>query len=139
MGDDRDFLYPNVTYRIRAAIFKVRNNLGSVFKESVYQKALEKELNKQKLEFKSQPTVNIIYDGGVNVGVYRPDLVVEEKVLIEIKVKPFLTKHDEKQLWYYLKATEYKIAILVNFGGAKLEIKRWVYDKARKKNPRKSA
>jgi len=107
--------------------------LGSAFKESAYQKALEKELSKQKLKFKSQPPVNIIYDDETSIGIYRPDFVVEEKVLVEIKVKPFLTKHDEKQLWYYLKATGYKVAILANFGGKRLEIKRWVYDKARKK------
>lgn len=133
MGNDEEFLYPDITYRIRAAIFKVRNELGSAFKESVYQKALEKELSKQKLKFKSQPTVNIIYDDEASIGIYRPDFVVEERVLVEIKVKPFLTKHDEKQLWYYLKATDYKVAILVNFGGKRLEIKRWVYDKAREK------
>lgn len=136
MSSREKLLYAGITYRIRAAVFKVRNNLGSAFKESVYQKALERELDRQKLEFKSQPTVNIIYDDEASIGVYRPDFVVEEKVLVEIKVKPFLTKHDEKQLWYYLKATGYKIAILVNFGGQKLEIKRWVYDRARE---RKSA
>jgi len=134
MSGGNEFLYPEITYRIRAAIFNVRRNLGSVFKESVYQKALEKELTKQKLEFRSQPTIDISYEDGDSIGIYRPDFIVEGKVLIEIKVKPFLTKHDEKQLWYYLKATPYKLALLVNFGGPKLEIKRWIYDKARQKH-----
>lgn len=133
MSNNDGFLYPGLTYRIRAAIFSVRKNLGSVFKESVYQKALEKELTKQQLKFQNQPTIGINYDDGETIGVYRPDFVVDDKVIIEIKVKPFLTRYDEKQLWYYLKATSYKLALLVNFGGEKLEIKRWIYDKARQK------
>lgn len=128
---ENDFLYKDITYKIRAAIFAVRKELGSAFKESVYQKALMKALSKQKLQFKSQPTIDIDF-AGEKVGIYRPDFVVEGKVIIEIKVKPFITKHDEKQLWYYLKATNYKLALLVNFGGKELEIKRWIYDKARK-------
>ncbi|MCM8793383.1 MAG: GxxExxY protein [Candidatus Omnitrophica bacterium] len=67
------------------------------------------------------------------VGVYVPDLVVNDKILIELKVKPYLTKEDERQFWYYLKASDYKLGFLINFGSEKLEIKRRIYDKAREK------
>jgi len=68
------------------------------------------------------------------VGVYIPDQVVENKVIIEIKVKPFLTKQDIQQFWNYLKGSEYKVGYLVNFGKAGgVEIIRKVYNTARDK------
>ena len=52
--------------------------------------------------------------------------MVEDKVIVELKVLPRLNLRDEKQLWYYLKGTDYKVALLVNFGGNKIIIKRYV-------------
>ena len=127
-----DFLYPELTYKIRGAIFAVWKELGPAFKESVYQKALESEFLKRRIPFESQKRIDIIYNNK-KVGVYRPDFVIDNKILIEIKVLPRLTKLEEKQVWYYLKGTNYKLALLVNFGGQKLQIRRWIYDKARQK------
>jgi len=128
----KDFLYPELTYKIRGAIFNVRKELGPVFKESVYQKALEREFLKQEIPFVSQKQIGIIYDGK-KIGIYKPDFIIDDKIIIELKVVPLITKFDEKQIWYYLKGTNYKLALLVNFGGRKLQIKRWIYDKAREK------
>jgi len=127
-----DFLYPELTYKIRGAIFAVWKELGPAFKESIYQKALEEESIKRGISFISQKQIDIFYNGK-KVGVYKPDFIVEDKILIEIKVLPRLTKLEERQTWYYLKGTNYKLALLVNFGGQKLQIKRWIYDKARQK------
>ena len=132
---NKDFLYPELTYKIRGAIFKVRKELGPVFKESVYQKALEKEFSKQEISFVPQKQINIIYDGE-KIGIYKPDFIVDDKIIIELKVSYLITKLDEKQIWYYLKGTNYKLALLVNFGSQKLQIKRWIYDKARAKYQR---
>ena len=74
-----------------------------------------------------------VYFKGEKVGTYIPDQIVNEEILIEIKCKPFLTKEDEKQFWHYLKASEYKLGLLVNFGPKKLDIKRRIYDQARDK------
>ena len=74
-----------------------------------------------------------IYFEGEKVGTYVPDKIVNEKILIEVKCKPFLTRDDEKQFWCYLKASEYKIGLLVNFGTKRLEFKRRVYDMARRR------
>lgn len=132
MNNYKDFLYPELTYKIRGCIFAVWKELGPAFKESVYHKALEREFLKRKIPFENQKSVDIIYDGK-KIGIYRPDFVIDDKILIELKVIPALTKLEEKQIWYYLKGTHYKLGLLVNFGGQRIQIKRWIYDKARQK------
>ena len=106
--------------------------MGPVFKESVYQKALSKQFELSGLNYKAEPVIPI-YFLGEKVGIYKPDFLVENKVLVEIKVLPLLGLREERQLWYYLKGTDYKIALLINFGSSKLQIKRWIYDNARGK------
>jgi len=133
MKQYEDFLYPELTYKMRGAIFAVWKELGPVFKESVYHKALAKQFSTIGLKYKSEPIIPIYFQGE-KVGTYKPDFIVDDKVIVEIKVLPQLFFSQEKQLWYYLKGTEYKIALLVNFGSPKLQIKRWIYDKARNKN-----
>jgi len=132
MKTNKDFLYSDLTYKIRGAIFAVWKELGPAFKEPIYQKALEKELSKRDIPFINQQQIEIIYDNK-KIGIYKPDFIIEDKILIELKVLPKITKLEEKQIWYYLKGTKYKLALLVNFGGQKLQIKRWIYDKAREK------
>jgi len=68
---------------------------------------------------------------GEKVGTYVPDLIINDCILVELKAKPFLTKEDERQFWYYLRGSQYKLGFLVNFSTQKLEIKRRIYDKAR--------
>ena len=74
------------------------------------------------------------YYNGKKVGIYIPDLIIEDKILIELKVKPRLTQDDIKQFWYYLKGSYFKVGYLINFGTPKgVQIIRRVYDKARTK------
>lgn len=84
------------------------------------------------IPYQREPSIPI-YFLNEKVGIYRQDFIADDKVIIEIKVLPNLNFRDEKQLWYYLKGTKYKIALLVNFGSRELQIKRWIYDSARKK------
>ena len=75
-----------------------------------------------------------IYYSGKKVGTYIPDLVIEDKILVELKVKPKLTQDDIKQFWYYLKGSNFKLGYLINFGLLNgVEIIRRIYDKARDK------
>ena len=120
-------LYKDLTYRIRAAIFRVYNTLGFGHKETVYQKALAHELPKQKLLFDKEKRLDVFYDNIV-VGHYVPDFVIEDKVILELKSLDFLPNDLEKQLIYYLKGTNYKLGLLVNFGTNKLLIKRKIWD-----------
>lgn len=130
-------LYPDESYQIRGACFWVWKEFGSAFKESIIDKSLTKELRKRGLKVDDQKRINIFYQGE-KVGVYVPDKIINDKIIIELKAKPFLHKQDIKQFWHYLKGTKYKLGFLINFGN-KLEIKRIVYDTARNKSASKSA
>lgn len=121
-----NLLYEDLTYKVRGAIFKVYNTLGFGHRESVYQKALATELATQRIPFREQPKLNIIYNN-VKVGTYTPDFTVSDKIIIEIKSVEFLPKQAEKQLIYYLKGTNYKLGLLVNFGTSELVIKRKIW------------
>lgn len=102
---------------------------GDAFKETIIDRALSIELKNVGLEVEEQKRIDIYYHDQ-KVGTYVPDKVVNGKIIIEIKSKPFLTKGDVKQFWHYLKGANYKLGFLINFGN-KLEIKRVVYDTAR--------
>jgi len=128
----KDFLYPIETYLIRKACFKVWKEFGGAFKEKIIEKALTEELINLGLEVVNKKSIDIYYNGK-KIGAYIPDKIVNDKILLEIKCKTFLTKEDERQFWLYLKGSKYKIGLLINFGSEKLEIKRRIYDKAREK------
>mgnify|MGYP001607122383 FL=1 len=129
----KDFLYEKESYQIRGACFSIWKKFGSAFKESVYHKALAIEFRDRQILVNDKKTINIIYKGE-KVGIYRPDFVVADSIIMELKAKPFLTKEDEKQFWYYLRGSNYKLGFLVNFGSRELEIRRRIYEKARQKD-----
>lgn len=123
-------LYEKETYKIRGACYDVYNEFGGGFKEKLIQNALVKDLKNKGFTVDVQKRIDIYYKGE-KVGTYVPDIVVNGIILIELKVKPIITKEDEKQFWRYLKASDYKLGLLINFGTKKLQIKRRIYDKAR--------
>ena len=123
-----DFLYEKESYQIRGACFKVYNVLGGGIKESIIVRALIKELTTQRITTENQVRINVVYNNE-KIGVYIPDIVVSDKIIIEVKSKPYLTKEDEKQFWSYLKGSKYKLGFLVGFTPQKLIIKRFVYTK----------
>jgi GxxExxY protein len=129
---NQDLLYPELSYQVVGAIYEVWKKLGQAFKESVYQKALIEEFKDRNISFISNKQIPIIYKGK-NIGVYIPDFIIEDKILLEIKHVPQITLKEKKQAWYYLKGSNYKLILLINFGGEKLEILRIVYDRARQK------
>ncbi len=129
-------LYREITYKIRGACFEVWKKFGGAFKEKIVDNALFIALKNKGLEVKNQVKINV-YFNDQKVGSYVPDKIVNDCVLLEIKCKPFLTQEDRRQFWLYLKGSQYKLGLLINFGSKKLEIERRVYDKAR--NPRQSA
>ena len=126
-------MYANLTYKIRGAIFNVYITLGPGHKEQVYQKAVAKVLKETGSPYKREEPLEVSYKGE-KVGNYRPDFVVKNKVILEIKAVEFMPKFYEQQLVHYLKSTNFKIGFLVNFGALKLVIKRLICT-----NPCKSA
>ena len=115
----------DLTYKINGAIYEVNRVLGSGFLEKVYENALLVELNERGLKSESQIPINVKYKNEI-VGDYIADVIVENKVILEIKAIEALQKIHEAQLLNYLKATDYKIGLLVNFTHPKAVIKRFV-------------
>ena len=115
--------FEELTYKIRGAVFETFNVLGPGFKEIVYHNALTEEFDERNIEYKEKSKIKIIYKGK-SVGIYEPDFVVDDKIIIEIKAVEIMPKVFEKQLYSYLKVTKCKIGLLINFGEEKLNIKR---------------
>ena len=126
MREVGDFLYENLSYKIRGCAFKVYNQLGFGHRKNIYQNALASEFKKEGIDFEKEKGLPVIY-GGEKIGIYRPDFVVAEKIIIELKSVSFLPKEYETQLTYYLKGTNYKLGFLINFGANKIEIRRRVW------------
>lgn len=104
-----------ITYQVRGAIYNVYNALGPGLLENVYEAAMIYELRKRGLKVESQKLVNVIYDG-VRLPVdYRMDLLVEEKVVVELKSVEEMKTLYFKQLLTYLRLANKHIGILVNF------------------------
>jgi len=105
----------DISYKIRGAIFKVFNELGPGLLESVYCHALMHELKREGLSVEKEVPVPVYYEG-TKLGLgFRLDLLVEKKVLIEVKSVELLAKVHHKQVLTYLKLTDLKLSILVNF------------------------
>ena len=117
----------DLTYKINGAVFEVNSILGPGFLEKVYENALLVELNHIGLKVQAQAPIKIGYKGKW-VGEYFADLLVEQKVIVELKTVVCLTSLHEAQLLNYLKASEIRIGLLVNFWHPKAQIKRIVKD-----------
>jgi GxxExxY protein len=115
----------DITYAINGAVFEVNRVLGPGFLEKVYENALMVELEKRGLKAENQVPITVYYKGNA-VGEYVADIVVEGKVLIELKTVEQLDRIHEAQLLNYLKATGLQVGLLVNFKHEKANIKRMV-------------
>lgn len=105
----------DISYEIRGCIFKVYNNLGPGLLESAYEAALKYELEKINLQVRSQTYLPMIYESiKVDIG-YRLDLLVENKVIVELKSVENLIEVHHKQVITYLKLSGLKLGLLVNF------------------------
>jgi GxxExxY protein len=120
-----NFLYKELTDRLLASAFKIHNALGAGFLEKVYENALVHELAKDGIVCEQQKALKVLYDGIV-VGDYVADLVVDDKIIVELKAVKDLNSVFEAQLLNYLKATRLKVGYILNFGNPRFEFKRMV-------------
>lgn len=128
-----ELLYKQESYVIRGVAFDIYKQFRNRHKEKIYQNSFYFGLIDKKLKVDKEKQINIYYNGR-KVGIYIPDLLVEDKIIIELKAKFRLTQDDIKQFWYYLKSSDFKVAYLINFGAPDgVQIERRVYDKARNK------
>jgi GxxExxY protein len=125
------FLYREESYLIRGSCFRIYKKFRNTQKELVYQKSLIAEL--KSLGFVVEKDKQLpVYHLNEKVGVYVPDILVNNSIIIELKAKPFMHDEDIKQFWYYLKNSQFKLGFLVNFGEPQgVKIIRRVYDTAR--------
>lgn len=126
------FLYKELSYQLRGIFFDIRNTYGPGQKETVYHNLLVEALKENKIPFKKELSINIYASSGKIVGTYRPDFIIDDKIIIEVKSSRFTSRMDEKQLYYYLRNSKYEIGFLVNFSTPKLYIKRIIYSNNKK-------
>ncbi len=120
-----EILYKELSFKVIGAAMEVHGILGPGFLESVYQTALEKELSLRGIPFQHQVELPVSYKGDL-VGVYKADLVIDGKIIVEIKgISNFNASHNAQAL-HYLAATGLELAILINFGAGSLEYRRVV-------------
>jgi GxxExxY protein len=117
----------DITYAINGAVFEVNDLLGPGFLEKVYENALLVEFRRRGLKAKNQVPITVSYKGEV-VGEYVADLLVEDKVIVELKTVESLDRAHEAQLLNYLISTGVHVGLLVNFKRKKADIKRMVLD-----------
>jgi GxxExxY protein len=116
-------LYDQLTGKILEACFEVINELGAGFLESVYQKALLIALRQKGIEAEGEVLLPVRFRGE-SVGDFAADIVVERKVLVELKAVRALVPEHQAQVINYLKASGIQVGLLVNFGNPKLEYRR---------------
>ena len=121
-----ELLEKDLTEKVIGSCFEVSNELGSGFLESVYEKALLISLRDKGLKAEGQVPLKVKYKNHI-VGDFFADLLVEGKLIMELKAAKSLTSEHDAQLINYLKATGIKVGLLVNFGRPKVEWKRIVY------------
>ncbi len=115
-----------VTETIIGCAFRVINTLGTGFLEKVYENALAHELRKLDMPFAQQVPVRVLYEGVV-VGDYIPDLVVDREVIVELKVARAIDSAHVAQCLNALRATGYRVGLVLNFGHPRLQVKRVVH------------
>jgi GxxExxY protein len=125
---NNNLLYEQESYRIRGAIFEVYKEMGCGFLEAVYQESLEKELRRQNIPFVAQPELQIMYKGEPLKQVYKPDFICYTQIILELKAVKEIAPEHQAQIINYLKATNLKLGLLINFGShPKVQVERFAH------------
>jgi GxxExxY protein len=119
-------LFENETHNIIGACMQVHQKLGCGFLESVYQEALEREFEKQKIPYFRHKRLHIVFDGKPLDKFFIADFVCYNSIILEIKAAGFIHPDNSKQVINYLKATNFQIGLLINFGQSSLKWKRFI-------------
>jgi GxxExxY protein len=124
---EEKFLFKEEVFRIIGAAIEVHKELGSGFLESVYEEAMKYESEDRQIPFESQVNIPVYYKGKKLEKEFIADYIGYRGIIVEFKCISKLTKVEEAQIINYLKATRFKVGLLINFGShGKLEWKRYV-------------
>jgi GxxExxY protein len=111
-----DLVFREESYQVMGGCFEVYKEMGCGFLEAVYQECLELEFTAQGIPFRPQAELALRYKGKLLKQTYVPDFILFEKIVLEIKAVSELTDEHRAQVLNYLKATGYRLGLLVNFG-----------------------
>ncbi len=128
--DIQEFKYKDLTDKIIKIFYRVYNKLGYGFLEKIYENAMAIELEKEGVPAVRQSPIQVFYDQNL-IGEYSADILVDNKIIVEIKAARRLVEEHEAQILNYLKARKMEVGLLLNFG-PKPEISRRAFDNSRK-------
>ncbi len=129
----QNLLYKDLSYQIQGAAMEVRKNFGSGHKESLYQNAFAEELELRNIKFGKEKSIKIYSPKTKKlIGLYRPDFIVDEKIIIELKAVEKIPKLFINQLYDYLRNSKYELGYFINFASPKLYIKRVIFTNDKK-------
>ncbi len=119
-----ELLYKEECYKILGCAMEVHNELGPGFLEAVYQEALSIELTSSRIKHEKEKVIDISYKGEIMAKKYIADFICNEEIVIELKAVSTLKDEHYAQVLNYLKATDLRVALLINFGAKSLQFKR---------------
>jgi GxxExxY protein len=125
MAEKVNLIHKNITGKIIGLAMEIYNQLGRGFLESVYEEAFVYELELNKINFKRQEPMDVYYKGK-RIKQFVCDLLVEDRVIVELKAIKKIADSDIAQTINYLNAAKYEIGLLINFGAESLEFKRLI-------------
>lgn len=114
MQENKEVIYAELSYKIIGIAYKVFNSLQYGHQEKYYQRALELEFKKEKIKYEKEKEVALNYDG-LKIGKYYLDFLIEDKIVVELKVLSSYRYKNTRQVLEYLKETNKKLAILIYF------------------------
>lgn len=131
--DTDNFLYKDLSYKLRGIFFKVANSYGLGLKEKLYHQAIIDELTENKIAYEHENQLEILSQkDGRKIGLYIPDFVIENKIILEIKSEPFIRQQFYSQTYSYLRVSSFELGFIVNFGDEQLTIRRLLFTNDRK-------
>ena len=126
MMDDDKIIYKDLSYRIVGLAMEVHNKLKSGFLEKVYENAMMVLFRREGINAAQQASIKVNFEGE-EIGAYFADILVENNIILELKVAANISNAHKAQVINYLKATGVKLAIILNFGNEELEFERIVF------------
>lgn len=125
MTSRRTVIYPELCYQIYGLCYDIHNIMGSIYAEKQYQDAFEAKLISTKLLYEREK--DLLFDfSDTKIKGNKVDFVVENKIVVDLKTKKYITREDFRQMLRYLKSGKYKLGLIINFGRTKVDIKRIV-------------
>ncbi len=125
-----DIIDKELSYKIVGIAYKIHNSLGPIYSEKQYQDVFEEALGSGELSNEREKDLYFKI-GNSKIKGNRPDFIIENKIVVDLKVKRYITREDFRQMLRYLKSGGYKLGLIINFGTPKVTIKRVINSGAR--------